>query len=219
MTEEKLALFDFDDTICRGDSIVPFLFFCIKSGIAPKHQLLTAGAAYVIQRFFPQRAASSKAMTLSFIKQKTVSQMDELANRFFSQVLLPRFFPSAVETINHLKAEGYRVIVISASADVYMRALPRFLPVDAVLSTQCLIDNKDGYTGQIDVNCKGKEKLHRLSLFLDEQDWTIDTANSCAYGDSINDAPMLRFVGHPHRVGNNKKLAQLVPQADTLLWH
>ena len=35
MTPTAFAFFDFDDTIAKGDSIFPYLLYCIKRGIAP----------------------------------------------------------------------------------------------------------------------------------------------------------------------------------------
>ena len=32
---QGIAFFDFDDTLARGDSILPFLLYCIRKRIAP----------------------------------------------------------------------------------------------------------------------------------------------------------------------------------------
>jgi hypothetical protein len=36
------ALFDFDKTLSRGDSIIPYLFYCIRRGVAPASQFFRA---------------------------------------------------------------------------------------------------------------------------------------------------------------------------------
>ena len=52
-----------------------------------------------------------------------------------------RVFPASdkssdvIRTLEKLRAEGVQILLISASADVYMNRMPRFLPVDEVLAT------------------------------------------------------------------------------------
>lgn len=218
MAGEKLALFDFDDTLCRGDSIVPYVMYCIWNNLAPKEQLWKAIRAYFKQRRHPERAAESKAATLSFIKGQTQEKMDHVARAFFRDVLSPRFFEKGQEEIARLKTEGYRVVVISASADVYMRVLPEFMPVDAVIATTCVLDRKGCYTGEISVNCKGDVKPQLLAKWLGDSGVEMDAEASCAYGDSPSDAPMLRLAGKAFCVGKPGKLRKLVPGMTCVDW-
>lgn len=39
---QGIAFFDFDDTLARGDSILPFLLYCIRKRISPRRQLVKA---------------------------------------------------------------------------------------------------------------------------------------------------------------------------------
>ena len=151
LAETRFALFDFDGTLCPGDSIVPYLRFCIREGIAPRGQWLRAGGGWLRQALRPSQVVSAKEQSLSFIAGHRVEEMDALARRFFAQELQPRFFADGLREIERLKQAGYRIVVISASADVYMRVLPEFLPCEAVLATRCLTE--DGrYTGRIEAN-------------------------------------------------------------------
>ena len=50
----KLALFDFDDTIARGDSIIPYLLYAIRRGKAPWTQLPVAVCAFIKQLRHPE---------------------------------------------------------------------------------------------------------------------------------------------------------------------
>ena len=55
MTPTAFAFFDFDATLARGDSILPYLLYCIRRGLAPRRQLLKAAAAFLrwkLQRVF-----------------------------------------------------------------------------------------------------------------------------------------------------------------------
>lgn len=221
MEKQPIAcgLFDFDDTLCRGDSILPYLLYAVRKGYAPKIQLFRAALAFVRQKIDPSQTVRSKEVSLSFIRGRSQREMDALARDFFRDVLCPNFFPEGKKTLAQLKAEGKRLIVISASADVYMRVLPEFMPVDAVLSTRCEVDAHGCYTGKIESNCKGEEKPRRLAAYLETQHLTLDKEASCAYGDSPSDAPMLLLTAHPCIVDAGSKLRALVPTATQVKWH
>ena len=217
MRDAAFALFDFDNTLCRGDSIVPFLLFAVKRGLAPRRQLLRAAAGYAAQAFCPARTRRSQEIALSFIKGRTQEEMDELARAFFRKVITPRLYPAGVDAIWQAREAGQRVVIVSASADVYMRVLPEFLPVDAVLATRC--DAQDGrYTGRVGENCKGEEKVRRLETALAEMGLTIARNASCAYGDSLSDAPMLRLAGTQTLVNPSAALRRALPSAAAVRW-
>ena len=44
---QGIAFFDFDDTLARGDSILPFLLYCIRKRISPRRQLVKAAGAFL----------------------------------------------------------------------------------------------------------------------------------------------------------------------------
>ena len=216
---EKIAFFDFDDTLCRGDSILPYLLYCVRRGVAPWRQVLRALWGYLRWRIDPSRATNAKNLTLSYIAGRTQAEMDALGRDFFREELSPRFFPQGREELDRLKAEGYRVVVVTASADVYMRLLPEFLPVDHVIATRCPLDEAGRYTGKVDENCKGEEKPRRIQAWLTEQGITVDWPACRAYGDSLSDAPMLAMTGHPVLVDPKKALLCRMPNAEQVRWH
>ena len=216
---EKIAFFDFDDTLCRGDSILPYLLYCVGRGVAPWRQVARALRGYLLWRVNPKRATSAKNLTLSFIAGLSRERLDEIGRNFFSDRLEKRFFPQAREEIERLRFEGCRIVVVTASAEVYMRLLPEFLPVDDVIATRCEIDDQGVYTGVVGENCKGEEKPLRIRSWLREYGVHPDWAACLAYGDSPSDAPMLELAGHPVLVDPPKALAERFPGARTVHWH
>ncbi len=217
MTPTPFAFFDFDDTLSRGDSIFPFLLYCIRRGLAPRRQLFKAAAGFLRWKVQPSCGRAVKEMTLSFIKGRSVEEMDAVSRDYFRDVQQKFFFEDAAPELFRLREQGRKIVVVSASSDLYMRILPEFLPVDAVISTVCEV--KDGiYTGRIGKNCKGEEKVRRISEWLAEQDLSIDRENSAGYGDSPSDAPMLLLTAHPTLVNPKRKLIRNVPHGRIVLW-
>ena len=216
-TPTAFAFFDFDDTLARGDSILPYLLFCIRRRLAPKRQLLKAAAGFIGWKLNPKRASVAKESTLSYITGRTVDEMDDIARAFFSEVQKKRFFIEGVAELHRLREKGVKPVIVSASADVYMRVLPEFLPVDAVISTTCEV--ADGrYTGHVGANCKGEEKPRRIAAWLEEQELSIDKAASSGYGDSPSDAPMLLLTASPVLVNPKPKLRARIPDGRIVRW-
>lgn len=217
MTPTAFAFFDFDDTLARGDSIFPFLLYCIRRGYAPRWQVFKAAAGFLRWKLQPSSGRAVKEWTLSFIKGRTVAEMDDLARDFFRDVQQKHFFADAAPELFRLRQQGMKLVVVSASSDLYMRVLPEFLPVDAVISTVC--ETADGrYTGRIGKNCKGEEKVRRINAWLTENDLSIRKEDSAGFGDSPSDAPMLRLTASPHLVNPKRKLRQLIPDGIILHW-
>lgn len=217
MTPTAFAFFDFDDTLAKGDSIFPFLLYAIKRGYAPKWQLFKAAAGFMRWKFQPSSGRVVKEWTLSFIKDHAVEEMDELARDFFRDVQQKAFFADAAPELFRLREQGAMIVIVSASADLYMKVLPEFLPIDAVISTTCeVVDGK--YTGRIGTNCKGEEKVSRINAWLQERGLSIDKAHSAGYGDSPSDTPMLLLTAAPNLVNPKRKLMAAIPDGRILRW-
>ena len=211
------AFFDFDDTLAKGDSILPFLLFCIRRGLAPKRQIFKAAAGFIGWKLNPASASVAKESTLSYIAGRTVDEMDEIARAFFREVQQNRFFQEGIRELQQLRDKGVKPVIVSASADAYMRVLPEFLPVDAVLSTTCEV--RDGrYTGHVGPNFKGEEKPRRIEAWLAQEGLVIDKERSSGYGDSPSDAPMLLLTASPVLVNPKRKLRRRIPTGRVVRW-
>ena len=212
----RFAFFDFDNTLSRGDSVVPFLLSAVRHGYAPPSQLLRAVRGYLHQLRHPEQVSYSKSIAFSFIKGRRREEIDTLGRSFFREKLCPRFYHDGMSELWQLKAAGYTIVVVTASAEAYMRLLPEFLPVDAVLSTPCETAD-DVYTGAFGANCRGEEKVRRIEAYLQSGGMTVD-ADSRSYGDSPSDAPMLRLTEHPILVNPKRGLRSAMPGAEAVSW-
>lgn len=57
---QGIAFFDFDDTLARGDSILPFLLYCIRKRISPRRQLIKAAGAFLYWKLRPSRGVAGE---------------------------------------------------------------------------------------------------------------------------------------------------------------
>jgi HAD superfamily hydrolase (TIGR01490 family) len=97
-----------------------------------------------------------------------------------------------VQTVqDHLKT-GDRVILVTASFDIYVEKLAKRLGIPNVVCTRAEV--RDGIlTGRIlGKNCHGTEKVERLETLLAPAEWAI----SILYTDHHSDLPLLKRVSH-----------------------
>lgn len=215
------ALFDYDGTLAPGDSIIPYLFYAVRRGKAPFRQLFIAGAAGLMPILLPGRFTHTWAKTraLSFLKGHTRQEMDAFAQEFFRSRVKKKLYPEGKAELARLKAEGFRILLVSASPDVYLSAFGRELGVDGVLATPCgLEEDGETYSGMVGENCKGVEKPLRIASYLAANHHELDWEASRAYGDSASDVPMLTLTAHPVCVNPKKALRKSLPQTETVAW-
>ena len=216
MNPQKYVFFDFDNTLAKGDSVIPFLFFCLKGRYTSVCHLFRIAGAWIVNRIHQSdNLIPVKETTFSFLKGMSQADIDCICIDFVDRVLSKRLYAQGIAEMRRLKDQGYKVCVVSASSDLYMKHISRILPVDYVISTECKFS--DGkYTGTMGPNCKGEEKKRRILETFNK----LPCPDHCiCYGDSESDAPMLD-LGHiqclvnPH--GNS--LTGKYPNAEIKKW-
>ena len=204
---QRIAVFDFDGTIIHGDSVVAMLFYARKKGLAGFRHVLNAalaGAMYHLHLIGPM---PSKRAAHAFLK-KLPDDAREAFLRDFAQTLFDRARPEALQQIRKHQENGEHVILCSASGDCYMQYVAPLLQVNALLCTPC---DENGLP--CGTNCRGEEKVRRVSEYLSEHDLQ-NAMLTAGYGDTAGDAPMLALCGHKVAVNPRKKLMKELANAD-----
>ena len=210
--DTAFAFFDFDGTMCRGDSIL----FCLR--LAAKKRLLTAGdPGQIIRSFLRYLFKKMSDEQMKTICMAFWAKMSEQERRAFdeelAQRLAGRVYKMAKEEMALCRLSHRKIVIVSASTENYMALLGQKLGVDTVLCTK--IDEK----GHVSGNCKGEEKVRRIEGFLRDTASLLDPDASAAYGDSLSDRPMLRLVSHPTMVNPKRGLRKAMPpHTARVLW-
>lgn len=208
----RLAIFDFDDTMRRGDSIAALIRYARRHGRIRLWQLpriLLVTLLYLVGVLHENYA---KASALHFMKGMPLAEQEAFFSAFAHDVLLPQIYPEARAEIEMHAAQGFAVLIVSASPDCYMRYLSPALPVAAILATPVDAD------GNVGANCKGAEKLKRIEACAQAQGVAIDWENSHGYGDSVYDTHYLRKVGSPVAVNGHRDLLDAMPGIHKVTW-
>jgi HAD superfamily hydrolase (TIGR01490 family) len=186
-------VFDLDGTLLRGDSFLPFL---VRYGWRKRRWLGLAllGGDLLLLACRVLSARSAKERTLRrLLGGDGVTELEQFTGDFCRGWVSRSLHPLGVARLREHQEQGHRVVLLSASPDVYVRAVGKHLGIEEVVCTQVVV--RDGRcTGEIQgENCKGEAKLGLLRRHLGVE---TAPAESFAYGDSKSDLPVLRWARH-----------------------
>lgn len=209
MTVTTIAAFDFDATLTRHDSVVPFLRSFIGNG------RLAAGLVRRAHRVLPalarrDRDALRSATTEVVLKGVSRAEIDRHAAESAARILADGLRHDTEARLRWHVGQGHRVLIVSASYEQYVALVGAQLGVEAVLATRVEFDDDDVCTGMLQgPNCRAEEKVRRLQQWMGASGITRAQATIWAYGDSNGDRAMLELADHP--VWVTEPLASVAP--------
>ncbi len=189
MQEKQVALFDFDGTMIKGDSIADFIRFCLIKKVLPLSGFFSLLVMTLLWKMGFVAVEKVKSLAVSPLHRMDESKARSVCMRFVNERLIPRIYPDALTQLRQHQRAGHVVLAISASPYCYMQYLKDALSLDGVIATRA--DSK----GQIVKNVVGEEKKRQILLFLEQRQIKPDWERSFSYGDSANDLAMLRMTG------------------------
>ena len=190
----QLAVFDLDGTITRRDTLLPYVMGFPTS---PLRKLLGLAVFLGSLLLFVVRLLDHGQLKSAFIRSilsgETRSRIDSWNAQFVPQLLKEGVFVDALARIAQHKAEGARLVLMSASTDLYVPAIGTALGFDEVICTGVQW-NRDRLDGHLTTpNCRGREKT-RCFEALRVQYPGLTTA---AYGNAGTDLDHMRRADHP----------------------
>lgn len=201
---EKLAVFDVDYTLTKRETLVEFYMFMLrkKPGLI-KHLPRTLKAAffYVFKIIDLKRAKES---FIAFTEGIYDNEMNQLVKEFYEKRLSSILYKDAIEMMRKLKREGFRIYLVSASAEFYLKELYNIPEVDKVIGTRFKVENDIHKGIMVGENCKGIEKVNRLMEELKKENLEVDFKNSYMFSDSLSDLPLFDLVGNPFLINYKK---------------
>lgn len=194
---KKIAAFDVDHTLTRGDTVVPFLaavagWPAVGRALAADHRRLAA-----VARGRGDRDAAKAALLARVLPGIPYAALDDAGERFAARLVARRMRRDVVARLLWHQRRGHEVVLVSAGLAVYLRHLADHLGAVAVLATELEVDGAGRCTGRIrGANVRGEEKRRRLANYL-----RGDAAAIWAYGNGPGDAELLAMADVPVLVG------------------
>jgi len=184
MKNKVIAIFDFDGTITKGDTFLPFLLhsFGMWKTIFNFIRSIPYLLAYALN-FISNHYAKEKIIDL-FFKRFEIEKLKLISEEFVEQKLDDHLKKNMIERLNWHQSQGHITVLISASLNVYVEPWARKYNFSFIEST-LLEKHKNSYTGKIKGNnCYGIEKVYRLkNIFKDN----LKKYKTYGYGDSSGD--------------------------------
>jgi phosphatidylglycerophosphatase C len=190
------AAFDFDGTMTRRDTLVPFLTTVVgRQRVARALGAESSRLALAVAGRGDRDAVKERVLT-RVLAGVPYAEVEAAGRTFGTRLARDTVTAQARDRIAWHRREGHDVVIVSASLDVYLDEVARTLGVAHVLSTSLDRDARGVCTGLLrGANCRGLEKAERLRLLLG-----ADAVELWAYGNSRGDDEMLALAQHPVRV-------------------
>lgn len=204
-----VAAFDFDGTLTEGGSVMPFLM-----EVGGRRAVVTATAALAPRLAHGALAGGTLAdetkeqLFERILAGEEVGRVEALSERFARHHLSRHLRDEVRERFDWHRDRGDRVVIVSASPEVYVRVAGELLGADGVVATRLGLDGGSTLTGRYDgANCRGEEKLRRLRGWM--SDTGADPDRLWAYGNSRGDLRLLGAADVGVNVGRLGRLGRL----------
>jgi HAD superfamily hydrolase (TIGR01490 family) len=168
-----VAAFDFDGTLTRGASTIPFLISV--RGYLPVALTLTRTLPGLVRAAVLSGSAADDYKEKLFVRLLRGTADDELARKgraFAADHLRLRLRPEVRRRLEWHRQQGHRVVLVSASVEHYVGPAGEILGVDGVLATRLAVDAAGIVSGSFDgKNCRGAEKFARVVGWMRADRW------------------------------------------------
>jgi len=195
--KRPVAAFDFDGTLTRSDSVVPFLRL-----VGGRRKLVFGLARHapsvVLAAARRDRDRLKALATAAVFRDVPRSRIDELARTYGRSLAVRGLRDDVVARLGWHLEQGHLVVIVSASYEPYVSVVAQALNVSNVVATRLEFDAADVCTGGIDgPNCRAAEKVDRLERWLAARGLSRGEIELWAYGDSPGDRELLAWADHP----------------------
>ena len=167
--KEKLAIFDVDYTLTKRETLVEFYFFMMKKNPKLLKYLPKSIFSSIFYVLKIHDASKVKKTFIRFIDGIEENEMKKIVKEFYEKRLSKILYKDAIDMIKKMKAEGYKIYLISASAEFYLNELYNIKEVDKVIGTRFTMENGLHRNEILGENCKGEEKVKRLKEVLKKE--------------------------------------------------
>jgi|TARA_B110000967_G_scaffold26568_1_gene24295 HAD superfamily hydrolase (TIGR01490 family) len=204
--QQRLALFDLDNTLLAGDSDHGWGQFMVSQGVVD-------GADYSAKNdaFYQDYVAGTLDMNayaefvLAPLTQYSATELSNIHQQFMTSIVIPMIAPKTQALLKQHRDAGDVLVIITATNDFITGPIADYLAIPHLIATpaEC-IDGR--YTGKLSGSpCFKEGKIDKLNEWMTAKGYTIEGA--CFYSDSHNDIPLLAQVDEPIVVDPDAKLA------------
>jgi HAD superfamily hydrolase (TIGR01490 family) len=212
------AVFDLDQTLTRRDTFLPFLCGYLRRHPLRAWRLIPLPLTLLAIMAAPKHGAGHRKQRRTRIKQAVLkaflggaprAEVAAWGETYAERVAAGELRPGCLATLREHQAAGDRVVLATASFDVYTDPLARRLRIEETVCSRIAWDAAGRVAGIEGDNCRDHEKLRRVRGLLGN-----DGAGVVAYSDSHADLPLLTWAGRGVAVSPTRTLAGAAADLD-----
>ena len=183
-----MRVYDFDNTIYNGESVVDFFMFLLKK--EKKLFVFLPIVSYIAVLYKTGKLDIDKIYQLADRFSGIVKKHQDIADKYIEE-----FWKDNVKNLkkDFLSYISPNDIIITASPNILIQKILPFLPTKNIICTDYDLEN-----GKLNFLCLGKNKVDALKKQY--PDITIDEF----YTDSLNDMPLIDISKTAYLVAGNK---------------
>jgi len=186
---KRIAFFDFDGTITTRDTMFELIKHQ-KGGVRYRIGFLLNIPVFAALKLKLISNQFAKEKLLTYFFKGTSSGIFQAACDDFAGAKLPGLIrPAALTEIEKLRSEGFEVVIVSASAENWIKQWAGENGIRLIATQLQTVDGR--ITGKIEgINCNQAEKTVRIKAAYSLSDYQ----DIYCYGDSSGDKQMLALA-------------------------
>jgi HAD superfamily hydrolase (TIGR01490 family) len=209
-----LAVYDMDRTVTVRATYSSFLLHCARRR-QPWRLALTPLAVASMLGYVAKAISRARLKEINHALMLGghihPHELKPLVESFADRTIANNICPGARQQIARDKAEGFRLVLATASYRLYAEAIADRLGFDDVVATGTVISVGETLAARIDgENCYGPAKKRMLDLWLGEEHTT--PGRTRFYSDHISDLPVFEWADEPVAVNPHPPLRRLAQQ-------
>lgn len=210
-----LAVFDLDGTITRRDTLLPFLLACLWRRPWRLPRLLWAVPLLFGYALHRDRGRFKGGLIRATLGGLPRNFLEHCAAQFVPRVLHRGLFAEALRAIEGHRRNGDRLLLMSASTDLYVPLIGHALGFGQTICTQVRWRPDGRLDGRLaTANCRGEEKRRCLEALLARE----PPATLYAYGNSRDDLLHMRLAQRAWFVNGAASRARDYPGIEAVRW-
>lgn len=188
-----LSVFDFDGTLTRHDSFIPFLRFAFGNRVFAQRmtQMVLPTLRFWCQQI--SRDELKHILIATFLTDVSESWLCDQAQQFCQHAWLGLMRPAGIDGVRQERIAAAEVTLCSASPELILRPFAARLGIHLIATRLEVIHGR--LTGNIQgQNCRREQKIKRL----EDKYGSLHQYHLRAWGDSKGDQELLAAADEPH---------------------
>ena len=194
---QRLAIFDFDGTLCRVNSWQVMLRWQVTRS---SFKAVKLAGAVALRQLRLISSETLKDVALADFRGWSRTELERFGKDRYEQSLRPQLVPAALAELDRCRAAGRQVVVVSGAFDFLLAPFCAAHGISDWEATRVAFAGERCLGRLAGVEMRGEAKVEYLRRVWADVD--VDWAGSVAYSDELSDLPMLTLAGTGFVVGD-----------------